>query len=98
MKKLLFLVLTLPLLTSLSFADDDASAPKTLSSVGGRYVFGQASRNFSDKYMLDTQSGRLWKLDVVAPTGAPVLIGIPYSLPDKLSDIPSDTDIIWTKK
>jgi hypothetical protein len=35
--------------------------PKILSSAGGRYVFGQISDSEKDKFMLDTQTGRLWQ-------------------------------------
>jgi hypothetical protein len=34
---------------------------KTLSSAGGRFVFGQISDYGSDQYMLDTATGRLWQ-------------------------------------
>lgn len=33
---------------------------KTLSAPNGRYVFGQISEFRRDRYMLDTQTGRLW--------------------------------------
>jgi hypothetical protein len=33
-----------------------------LSSQGGRYVFGQLSEDDRSQYMLDTDTGRLWKL------------------------------------
>jgi hypothetical protein len=35
---------------------------KTLASPNGRYVFGQVSDFRSDQYMLDTQTGRLWRV------------------------------------
>lgn len=52
MKKLalILLILTLP-----------ANAG-TLSAEGGRYVFGQVSKNRTDQFVLDTQTGRLWQL------------------------------------
>jgi len=34
--------------------------PKVLSSSLGRYVFGQVSDFRVDRFMLDTQTGRLW--------------------------------------
>jgi hypothetical protein len=34
----------------------------SLSSPGGRYVFGQISQMSRDQYMLDTQTGRLWQI------------------------------------
>jgi hypothetical protein len=33
-----------------------------LSAPGGRYVFGQISARTSDRYLLDTQTGRLWQI------------------------------------
>ena len=38
----------------------DQHAPKVLSSSLGRYVFGQVSDFRVDRFMLDTQTGRLW--------------------------------------
>lgn len=35
---------------------------KVLSSEGGRYVFGQVSDARRDQYMLDTKTGRLWRV------------------------------------
>ena len=40
---------------------------KMLSSLGGRFVFGQVSEFRRDKYMLDTQTGRLWTIAVRTP-------------------------------
>jgi len=34
---------------------------KSLSSVQGRFVFGQISEYRRDQYMLDTATGRLWQ-------------------------------------
>ena len=36
--------------------------PKLLSSESGRFVFGQISASGKDKFMLDTFSGRLWRI------------------------------------
>jgi hypothetical protein len=35
---------------------------QALSSATGRFVFGQISESGKDKYMLDTQTGRLWEV------------------------------------
>jgi hypothetical protein len=40
---------------------------KTLSSPGGRFVFGQISEFRRDQFMLDTQTGRLWVKAVRPP-------------------------------
>lgn|SRR5487761_1938432 len=34
----------------------------SLSAPGGRYVFGQINQMARDQYMLDTQTGRLWRI------------------------------------
>ena len=60
---------------------------KTLSSEGGRFVFGQISEFRRDQYMLDTRTGRLWRamLRSLNPDGTPapgegalVLEPVPY--------------------
>jgi len=38
------------------------SSEKILSSGVGRYVFGQISDSSKDQYMLDTLTGRLWRI------------------------------------
>jgi len=38
------------------------SSEKVLSSGAGRYVFGQISDSSKDQYMLDTLTGRLWRI------------------------------------
>ena len=42
------------------------SKVESLSAQNGRYVFGQISDSSKDKFMLDTWTGRLWR---VAETG-----------------------------
>lgn len=37
-------------------------AGKVLSSTGGRFVFGQISDSSKDQFMLDTRTGRLWRI------------------------------------
>lgn len=39
-----------------------SAANKTLSSDGGRYVFGQVSEYRRDQFMLDTKTGQLWQI------------------------------------
>lgn len=65
-------VILLALLSSLAIAQEPVRMPqqRTLSSlnatpIGGRFVFGQISDFRSDQYMLDTQTGRLWKVVVL---------------------------------
>ena len=66
--------------------------PKLLSSENGRFVFGQISASHKDKFMLDTWSGRLWRIAESGEIGL-FLRAVPYRigdgeythLPEKLS-------------
>jgi hypothetical protein len=60
-------------------AELEISGGGVLHSANGRYVFGQISGYARHQYMLDTQTGRLWKLVQVKDTEATVLEPIPYS-------------------
>jgi len=63
-----------------------------LTSVGGRFVFGQISDSPKDKFMLDTATGRLWRISESGEIGI-FLSPVPYRtkegkctfLPDKLN-------------
>lgn len=50
---------------------------KVLSSTGGRYVFGQISDSSKDQFMLDTHTGRLWRIGESSDVGTH-LRSIPY--------------------
>jgi hypothetical protein len=50
---------------------------KVLSSTGGRYVFGQISDSGKDQFMLDTHTGRLWRIAESSDVGTH-LRAIPY--------------------
>lgn len=56
------------LLASLVTSSALAQQPqnKTLASPNGRYVFGQISDYRRDQYMLDTATGKLWKIVCVS--------------------------------
>lgn len=45
---------------------DASSGSQVLSSQGGRYVFGQVSSYRRDQYMLDAETGRLWRMTCVS--------------------------------
>jgi opacity protein-like surface antigen len=71
---------------------------KTLTG-NGRYVFGQISDYRSDQYMLDTQTGKLWRVVLrrlktpdgteVPGDGVPALDAVPYVGADgSLSAVP----------
>lgn len=66
---------------------------EVLSSENGRFVFGQISDSSKDQFMLDTQTGRLWRIAETGEIGL-FLRAIPYRddkgeispVPDKVSD------------
>lgn len=55
-----------------SAAAQDAGFPAgVLSAPGGRFVFGQVSQYARHQYMLDVQTGRLWRLVCITPSSPP---------------------------
>jgi hypothetical protein len=48
-----------------------------LTSVGGRFTFGQISDSSKDKFMLDTTTGRLWRISESGEIGI-FLDPVPY--------------------
>jgi len=68
------------------------SQKAVLSSMHGRYVFGQISDSAQDQFMLDTVTGRLWRLTKRSDIGV-CLSAVPYrsaegecsALPEKVS-------------
>ena len=61
---------------------------------GGRFVFGQINEFSADQYLLDTQTGRVWRLVDTADGTASVFEPIRFQLPDGSSQSmppPADT-------
>ncbi len=54
---------------------------KVLSAAGGRFVFGQISDSGKDQFMLDTLTGRLWRVGESSDVGMH-LKPIPYRSED----------------
>lgn len=52
------------------FSDEGDARKSALSSPIGKYVYGQISEFGKDKFMLDTQTGRLWRLVIVGEVSA----------------------------
>jgi len=52
-----------------------------LSSPQGRFVFGQISDSAKDQFMLDTWTGRLWRISESGEVGK-FLAPVPYKLKD----------------
>ena len=69
------------------------SQQQILSSANGRFVFGQISDSSKDQFMLDTFTGRLWRITKRTDIGI-CLTSVPYrsaegeysALPEKISD------------
>jgi hypothetical protein len=53
------------------------SRQQILSSSNGRFVFGQISDSSKDKFMLDTATGRLWRIGETGAVGM-FLKSVPY--------------------
>lgn len=50
-----------------SFAQTASQGHPALSAPGGRFAFGQVSDFQRDKYLLDTQTGRMWTIVCIGP-------------------------------
>lgn len=62
-----------------------------LTSVGGRFAFGQISDSSKDKFMLDTATGRLWRISETGEVGM-FLSPVPYrSKEGKCTALPGNT-------
>lgn len=73
--RVLCVALAMALTPIAGFSQDKASQPPTqqprlLQAENGRFVFGQISEYRRDQFMLDTRTGRLWKV-VVTKVGKP---------------------------
>lgn len=82
-------------LAALAASAQNSNRPEVLSAAGGRFVFGQVNEFGRDKFMLDTQTGRLWRLVCVrlSPSGGceggSVLEPVEFAQPDgKYADVP----------
>jgi len=76
MKPILVLLLTVSMLRA---GDNDG---QVLQTNGGRFVFGQINGIRGDQYMLDSQTGRLWRIAVDPKTGITYLNPVLYRLVD----------------
>jgi hypothetical protein len=54
----------------------DVVQPNVLAAEGGRYVFGQVNHQRADQFMLDTKTGRIWRM--IEANGALVLESVAY--------------------
>ena len=95
--KVFFLVISTAFIASaqpiglLSSKGQNESQKHVLSSSGGRFVFGQISDSSKDQFMLDTQTGRLWRITERGDVGL-FLTNVPYSVSEgKYSPLPEKT-------
>jgi hypothetical protein len=66
------------------------SQQKLLSSENGRFVFGQISNSSKDQFMLDTFTGRLWRIAESGAIGI-FLRSVPYRNEDgKYTPLPEN--------
>ena len=69
------------------------SQKAVLSSMHGRYVFGQISDSGQDQFMLDTATGRLWRLTKRSDIGV-CLTTVPYrSAEGECSALPENAPV-----
>jgi hypothetical protein len=59
----------------------EKSQQEVLSSQNGRFVFGQISGSSKDQFMLDTQTGRVWRIAESGEVGL-FLRAVPYKTAD----------------
>jgi hypothetical protein len=64
-----------------ALAQAGSNRPQVLGG-SGRYVFGQINELSADQYLLDTQTGRVWRLVDTADGAASVFEPIRFQLPD----------------
>lgn len=65
--------------------------PNVLGTGGGRYLFGQISDSSKDQFMLDSLTGRLWRICESGEVG-PYLNPVPYRDRDgKYSNQPGES-------
>jgi hypothetical protein len=110
-KKMLLIALAIPLLAlfgaltayaqgigMLSPQPQGLTVEKILSSGNGRYVFGQISDSGKDQFMLDTLTGRLWRIAESGDVGI-FLRAVVYRNEDgKYSPVPEEPSKGASKK
>ena len=69
------------------------SQKAVLSSMHGRYVFGQISDSGQDQFMLDTATGRLWRLTKRSDIGVCLSTVLYRSAEGECSALPESTPV-----
>jgi len=83
MRKIVIFIIFLffVLLTEKSTAGELNSCPRVLASPNGRYVLGQISIVREDQFLLDTKTGRVWRIVVDPQTNVTLLEPVFYIYP-----------------
>ena len=68
-----------------------------LSTTQGRFAFGQVSESSEDKFMLDTVTGRLWRLTKRTDVGLCLTVIPYYSKDGTCSSLPPKTPALQGK-
>jgi hypothetical protein len=76
------ILLAVALMGAAGLAQETPAGNKVLATPGGRYVFGQVNDVRSDQFMLDTQTGRLWRIVEEKESGRLLLQIVRYRLLD----------------
>jgi hypothetical protein len=85
----------------LMFASDSLSAEGfpsgVLGSPTGRYVLGQINQLARDQYLLDTQTGQLWRLSVYdTDNGNVALFPVPYMPIEQTATFAKVPEFVYT--
>lgn len=100
---LFVLMLFSPLSVGAQFGFQQQPAPQkshqaVLCASQGRFAFGQISDSSDDKFMLDTLTGRLWRLNKRSDIGL-CLTPVPYRSEDgECSALPGDIPVSTEKE
>jgi hypothetical protein len=79
MKRISLICVVLFALSAVGANQGSVNQGNSLGVAGGRYVFGQVSDSILSTFMLDTQTGRLWKYQRDDQLGL-ILVPITYRL------------------
>ena len=82
MKKIILTICLSVCASAFAQTPPSVQRPGALSSAGGRFVFGQISDFRRDQYLLDTQTGRLWKVVLRTPKNPDGTNGTDYEVLD----------------
>ena len=74
----MLMVATLVAISAQTAIAEEQPSVAVLSSPAGRWVYGQVGPNRADQFLLDTQSGRMWRM-VLAKESLMLLEPVPFA-------------------